>query len=56
MSKHDFEYVTERESNPIKNELYAILHEAQDLVREYFTFDIKPIGSASLIFANFIAM
>lgn len=42
---HDFRYVTRNEANPIKEELFQILHEVQDLVREDFTFNFYPIGS-----------
>lgn len=44
---HDFRYVTKNEAKPIKEEIYQILHEVQDLVREHFTFSFKPIGSSS---------
>ena len=44
---HDFKYVTKNEAKPIKNELYQILYEVQDLVREKFTFKFAPVGSSS---------
>ncbi len=44
---HDFRYVTKKEAQPIKNELYQILYEVQDLVRDKFTFCFSPIGSSS---------
>ena len=44
---HDFRYVTKKEAQPIKNELYQILYEVQDLVRDKFTFSFTPIGSSS---------
>ena len=44
---HDFRYVTKNEAKPIKDELYQLLYEVQDLVREYFTFKFTPIGSSS---------
>lgn len=44
---HDFRYVTKNEAKPIKKELYQILYEAQDLVRDKFTFSFTPIGSSS---------
>ncbi len=47
MSKHDFRYVSKNEAKPIKEELYQILYEVQDLVREHFTFKFYPIGSYS---------
>lgn len=42
---HDFKYVTKNEAKPIKEELYQILHEVQDLVRDNFTFNFYPVGS-----------
>ncbi len=44
---HDFRYVTKKETKPIKDELYQILYEVQDLVRDKFTFSFTPIGSSS---------
>lgn len=44
---HDFRYVTKNEAKPIKKELYQILYEVQDLVRDKFTFSFTPIGSSS---------
>lgn len=44
---HDFRYVTKNEAAPIKKELYQILYEVQDLVRDNFTFSFTPIGSSS---------
>ena len=44
---HDFRYVTKNEAKPIKEELYQILYEVQDLVRDNFTFSFRPIGSSS---------
>lgn len=44
---HDFRYVTKKEAQPIKDELYQILYEVQDLVRNNFTFSFTPIGSSS---------
>lgn len=44
---HDFRYVTKNEAKPIKEELYQILYEVQDLVRDRFTFSFTPIGSSS---------
>ena len=43
---HDFKYVTKNEAKPVKEELYQILHEVQDVVREYFTFSFTPVGSS----------
>ncbi len=44
---HDFRYVTKNEAKPIKEELYQILYEVQDLVRDDFTFSFKIVGSSS---------
>lgn len=44
---HDFRYVTKNEAKPIKEELYQLLYEVQDLVRDYFTFKFTTIGSSS---------
>lgn len=43
---HDFEYVTKNEAKPVKEELYQILHEVQNIVRDYFTFSFTPVGSS----------
>ena len=44
---HDFRYVTKNEAKPIKDELYQILYEVQDLARDQFTFKFTPVGSSS---------
>lgn len=45
---HDFIYVTKSESKQVRDELYAIIHEVQDIVRkEYLTFQFRPVGSSS---------
>lgn len=44
---HDFQYVTKKETKPVKEELIAIVHEVQDLVRDDFTFKYTFIGSSS---------
>ena len=44
---HDFKYVTQNEAKPVKEELYQILHEVQNIVRDYFTFSFTPVGSSS---------
>lgn len=44
---HDFKYVTENEAKPVKKELYQILYDVQNLVRDKFTFKFKRIGSSS---------
>lgn len=43
---HDFRYVTKNKAKPIKKELYQILNEVQDLIRDKFTFSFTPIGSS----------
>ena len=42
-----FEYVQKSEYMPIKEELEQIIHRAQDIVRDYFTFSYRYIGSSS---------
>lgn len=44
---HDYKYVTKNEAKPVKEELYQILHEVQNIVRDYFTFSFTPVGSSS---------
>lgn len=44
---HDFHYVSKSTAQPIKAELYEILHEVQNLVRDYFTFQFTPVGSST---------
>ena len=44
---HDFRYVTRNEAKPIKEELYQILYEVQNLVRDHFTFSFTTVGSSS---------
>lgn len=44
---HDFKYVTKNEAKPVKEELHQILHEVQNIVRDYFTFSFTPVGSSS---------
>lgn len=44
---HDFRYVTKKQAQPIKDELYQILYMVQDLVLDNFTFSFTPIGSSS---------
>lgn len=45
---HDFVYVTKKSTQPVKNELIQIIQEVQDIVRPYFTFQPKPVGSSSI--------
>lgn len=44
---HDFQYVTKAEAKPVKEELYTIIHEVQNLVTDCFTFQFRPVGSSS---------
>ena len=44
---HDFIYVTKKKAQPIKNELYQILFEVQDIVSNSFTFQFTLVGSSS---------
>lgn len=44
---HDFCYVTKNDAIPIKNELHKIINEVQNIVRDKFTFQFKPVGSSS---------
>lgn len=44
---YNFVYVSPEEVKPVKNELYKIIHEVQDIVRNDFTFQFKPVGSSS---------
>lgn len=44
---HDFIYVSRAEVKPVKNELHEIIHEVQDIVRSYFTFQFRAVGSSS---------
>lgn len=50
---HDFVYVTKASSKPIKKELIQIIHEVQDLIKDYFTFQFKTVGSASMNMITF---
>lgn len=43
----DFEYVSKKEYQPVKNELIELINLVQDEVRDYFTFRFDFIGSAS---------
>ena len=42
-----FEYVSKSKYMPVKKELIKIINQAQDELREQFTFDYKFIGSSS---------
>ena len=43
----EFEFVSRREAQPVKNEIIALIHEVQDSVRDHFTLDYRFIGSSS---------
>ncbi len=43
---YHYEYVTKKEAAPYKKEFLEIVHEAQNLLREHFTFGIEFIGSS----------
>ncbi len=44
---HDFIYVSKNEAKPVREDLYKIICKVQDIVRPYFTFQFKPVGSSS---------
>ena len=44
---HNFVYVSKGEAAPVKKELLDIIHQAQNLVRDKFTFRYDFIGSSS---------
>lgn len=44
---HDFQYVTKAEAKPVRDELYKIIREVHDIVRDDFTFQHRPVGSFS---------
>ena len=44
---HDFIYVTKNEAKQVRDESYEIIGLVQDIVRPYFTFQFKPVGSSS---------
>lgn len=50
---HDFVYVTRKSAKPVRDELYEIIHQVQDMVEDYFTFQFKPVGSASMNMITF---
>lgn len=45
---HDFVYVTKSSAKPVRDELYEIIHQVQNLVEDYFTFQFRPVGSSSM--------
>lgn len=44
---HDFVYVTRKSAKPVRDEIIQIIHDVQDIVRPYFTFQPKPVGSSN---------
>lgn len=44
---HDFVYVTKASASPVKNELLQIIREVQNIIRPYFTFQFRQVGSSS---------
>lgn len=50
---HDFVYVTKASARPVRDELIQIIHQVQDIVRPYFTFQFKPVGSSSMNMITF---
>ena len=42
----DCEYIKKEEWQPVRDELYEIIHKLQDEVREYFTFQYHFVGSS----------
>lgn len=42
----DFYYVNPEEAKPVRDELYEIIQEVQNIVRPYFTFQFKRVGSS----------
>ena len=46
MAMHDFEYVPNSEWEPVRNELFEIIHRLQDEVRDCFTFQFHFVGSS----------
>ena len=43
---HDFEYVSNHEWEPMRDELFEIIHRLQDEVRDNFTFQYHFVGSS----------
>ena len=43
---HDFEYVSNHEWEPVRDELFEIIHRLQDEVRDNFTFQYHVVGSS----------
>ena len=43
---HDFEYVPKEEWEPVRDELFEIIHRLQDRVRDKFTFQYHFVGSS----------
>lgn len=43
---HDFRYITSLETKPVRDELYEIIREIHEIVKPFFTFQHKPVGSS----------
>lgn len=43
---YHFKYATEKELAPVRNQLISIITETQDILREYFTFQFRFVGSS----------
>lgn len=43
----NFEYVCPAKTKPVRSELHKIILEVQDMVRNDFTFQFRPVGSSS---------
>lgn len=44
---YHFSYAPEKSTKLVRAELYKIIHEVQDLVRNHFTFQFISVGSSS---------
>lgn len=45
--QHDFRYVKKEDEEKVKKELFDIIHQVQNIVREDFTFQYEFIGSSA---------
>lgn len=45
---HDFRYVTKAQAKPVKDEIVQIIRETQNIVRPYFTFQFRSVGSSKM--------
>ena len=44
---YHYEYVARKEAKPYRDEFLGIIHETQDVLRDYFTFKYRFIGSSA---------